>query len=112
MVEIGHASMRMNPEGKVDAKYVVYWRQEDGHWKWSCEIFDALRGAAGPVFPEMGGRESSAAATRQATRCDGLSTCSHYAAWVSQSFASSADGPYIPGMATSLSRRNTPNWAR
>jgi hypothetical protein len=24
----------------MNAKYVVYWRQEDGHWKWHIDIWN------------------------------------------------------------------------
>jgi len=43
-VEIGHATLDMAPEGQPTAqlsvKYVVYWRQEDGRWKWHVDIWN------------------------------------------------------------------------
>ena len=43
-VEIGQATLRVNPEGAAAAdmqvKYVVYWRQEDGRWKWHVDIWN------------------------------------------------------------------------
>ena len=26
---------------QMDAKYVVYWRQEDGRWKWHVDIWNS-----------------------------------------------------------------------
>jgi len=26
---------------EMEAKYVVYWRQEDGRWKWHVDIWNA-----------------------------------------------------------------------
>lgn len=44
MVEIGQAKLTMQPEGQavaeLEAKYVVYWRQEDGAWKWHVDIWN------------------------------------------------------------------------
>jgi uncharacterized protein (TIGR02246 family) len=43
-VEIGRATITVQPEGgaaaKMDVKYVVYWRQEDGRWKWHVDIWN------------------------------------------------------------------------
>ena len=37
-VEIGRATLTVEPEGQapaeIEVKYVVYWRQENGHRKW------------------------------------------------------------------------------
>lgn len=44
IVEIGRAVLGMEPEGQGPAelvvKYVVYWRQEDGLWKWHIDIWN------------------------------------------------------------------------
>jgi ketosteroid isomerase-like protein len=44
IVEIGRADLTMEPEGqgvtRSEAKYVVYWRQEDGRWKWHVDIWN------------------------------------------------------------------------
>jgi ketosteroid isomerase-like protein len=42
LVEIGHARLTVGPEGQrqVEAKYVVYWRQENGRWKWHIDIWN------------------------------------------------------------------------
>jgi ketosteroid isomerase-like protein len=44
-VEIGKATITMQPDGQpesqMEAKYVVYWRQEDGRWKWHVDIWNA-----------------------------------------------------------------------
>jgi hypothetical protein len=44
IVEIGRATITMEPEGQPSAqaelKYVVYWRQEDGKWKWDVDIWN------------------------------------------------------------------------
>ena len=44
VVEIGRAKLTVEPEGQgateVDVKYVVYWRQEDGRWKWHVDIWN------------------------------------------------------------------------
>jgi ketosteroid isomerase-like protein len=42
-VEIGKATLTIAPQGapaQVEAKYVVYWRQEDGRWKWHVDIWN------------------------------------------------------------------------
>lgn len=44
IVEIGAATLGIAPDGQaaqVDVKYVVYWRQEDGLWKWHVDIWNA-----------------------------------------------------------------------
>src|SRR4249920_3026792 len=41
VVEIGSATLTVGPQGQetqVEAKYVVYWRQEAGRWKWHVDI--------------------------------------------------------------------------
>jgi ketosteroid isomerase-like protein len=44
VVEIGHATLTIDPEGKgaaeLEVKYVVYWREEDGRWKWHVDIWN------------------------------------------------------------------------
>ena len=44
VVEIGSAVLTVQPEGQsaveMDLKYVVYWRQEDGKWKWHVDIWN------------------------------------------------------------------------
>jgi ketosteroid isomerase-like protein len=44
VVEIGRARLTMEPEGQgsteLEVKYVVYWRQEDGRWKWHVDIWN------------------------------------------------------------------------
>lgn len=44
VVEIGRGVLNAEPAGqpamRMDAKYVVYWRQEDGHWKWHVDIWN------------------------------------------------------------------------
>ena len=44
VVEIGRATLRIGPEGQatteMEVKYVVYWRQEDGQWKWHVDIWN------------------------------------------------------------------------
>ena len=41
-VEIGRALLTVQPDGQpaaeVEVKYVVYWRHEDGAWKWHVDI--------------------------------------------------------------------------
>jgi ketosteroid isomerase-like protein len=42
-VEIGKATLTIAPQGastQLEAKYVVYWRQEDGRWKWHVDIWN------------------------------------------------------------------------
>ena len=44
IVEIGKAVLQVQPApgqtASVDVKYVVYWREEDGHWKWHVDIWN------------------------------------------------------------------------
>ena len=40
VVEIGRAILSAEPDIRMEAKYVVYWRQEDGHWKWHVDIWN------------------------------------------------------------------------
>jgi ketosteroid isomerase-like protein len=44
VVEVGRATLTVQPEGgsaaEMEAKYVVYWRQEDGLWKWHIDIWN------------------------------------------------------------------------
>jgi ketosteroid isomerase-like protein len=44
VVEIGSAKLTGQPQGQaateMDVKYVVYWRQEDGRWKWDIDIWN------------------------------------------------------------------------
>ena len=44
VVEIGVATLGMEKEGQAGAeiavKYVVYWLQEDGLWKWHVDIWN------------------------------------------------------------------------
>ncbi len=43
-VEIGKATLTIEPAGqseaRIDVKYVVYWKQEDGLWKWHVDIWN------------------------------------------------------------------------
>jgi ketosteroid isomerase-like protein len=44
IVEIGRAKLAIQPEeqgaAELEVKYVVYWRQEDGQWKWHLDIWN------------------------------------------------------------------------
>jgi len=44
LVEIGKATLTVKPPGQAEAqmevKYVVFWRQEDGLWKWHVDIWN------------------------------------------------------------------------
>ena len=44
VVEIGAAVIGMQPEGQAastaEGKYVVYWKEEDGLWKWHIDIWN------------------------------------------------------------------------
>jgi ketosteroid isomerase-like protein len=44
VLEIGNAVLTVEPPGQasaqMDAKYVVYWQQEDGRWKWHVDIWN------------------------------------------------------------------------
>jgi ketosteroid isomerase-like protein len=43
-VEIGRAILTVQPEGQpsaqMEVKYVVYWQQEQGRWKWHVDIWN------------------------------------------------------------------------
>lgn len=45
IVEIGSAALTFRPEGQgigeMTVKYVVFWKQEDGRWKWHVDIWNA-----------------------------------------------------------------------
>jgi len=44
VVEVGRGVLTAEPAGtpeiQVDFKYVVYWKQEDGVWKWHVDIWN------------------------------------------------------------------------
>ena len=44
IVEIGRAVLTVAPPGEsqanMEVKYVVYWREEDGRWKWHVDIWN------------------------------------------------------------------------
>ena len=44
VVEIGRAVLTVEPPGQPEAqmevKYVVYWKQEGGRWKWHVDIWN------------------------------------------------------------------------
>ena len=43
VLEIGKARLTIEVEGRdvySELKYVVYWRQEDGQWKWHVDIWN------------------------------------------------------------------------
>jgi ketosteroid isomerase-like protein len=44
VLEIGRATLTVQPEGSAEAqmevKYVVFWREEDNHWKWHVDIWN------------------------------------------------------------------------
>jgi len=44
VVEVGRSVMTAEPAGspeiQVDIKYVVFWKQEDGLWKWHVHIWN------------------------------------------------------------------------
>lgn len=40
VVEIGTAVLTAGSGARMEAKYVVYWRQEDGRWKWHVDIWN------------------------------------------------------------------------
>lgn len=44
-VEIGHATLTIEPPGQsaaqVEVKYVVFWQEEDGRWKWHIDIWNS-----------------------------------------------------------------------
>ena len=40
VVEIGSATLSLNSGAQVEVKYVVYWKNEDGRWKWHVDIWN------------------------------------------------------------------------
>jgi ketosteroid isomerase-like protein len=40
-VEIGRATLTIEPNAQMEVKYVVYWKNEDGRWKWHVDIWNA-----------------------------------------------------------------------
>ena len=40
VVEIGSAVLTLGSGAGMVGKYVVYWRQEDGRWKWHVDIWN------------------------------------------------------------------------
>lgn len=44
-VEIGRATLIVEPPGQspaqIEVKYVVFWREEDGDWKWHVDIWNS-----------------------------------------------------------------------
>lgn len=44
VVEIGRATITLEPPGQsvaqMEVKYVVYWKQDDGRWKWHVDIWN------------------------------------------------------------------------
>ncbi len=44
ILEIGRATLTVQPEGssatEMHVKYVVYWKQESGRWKWHVDIWN------------------------------------------------------------------------
>ena len=44
-VEIGHATLTVEPPGQsaaqMQVKYVVFWREEDSRWKWHIDIWNS-----------------------------------------------------------------------
>jgi ketosteroid isomerase-like protein len=44
VVEIGRAVLTVGPEGQttvqMEVKYVVFWREENGRWKWHVDIWN------------------------------------------------------------------------
>ena len=43
VVEIGSAVLTAEPQGQtaqMEGKYVVYWREEAGRWKWHVDIWN------------------------------------------------------------------------
>ncbi len=45
LVEIGRATLTIHPDGQpesqLEVKYVVFWRQENGRWKWHVDIWNS-----------------------------------------------------------------------
>jgi hypothetical protein len=44
LVEVGRSVLTAEPAGQpevqVDFKYVIFWKQEDGLWKWHVHIWN------------------------------------------------------------------------
>jgi ketosteroid isomerase-like protein len=40
IVEIGHATIAFKAAPTIDCKYVVFWREESGLWKWHIDIWN------------------------------------------------------------------------
>jgi ketosteroid isomerase-like protein len=44
VVEIGRAALRVQSDtggaAEMEVKYVVYWQEEDGRWKWHIDIWN------------------------------------------------------------------------
>jgi len=40
VVEIGKADLTVAAGAVVTVKYVVYWKQDSGHWKWHFDIWN------------------------------------------------------------------------
>ncbi len=44
LVEIGRATLALEPPGQskaeLEVKYVVFWRRENGRWKWHVDIWN------------------------------------------------------------------------
>lgn len=44
IIEVGSGTLTLEPHGQpptqMSAKYVVYWKQEDGRWKWHVDIWN------------------------------------------------------------------------
>jgi len=40
ITEIGRASLNLIDGSRVEAKYVVTWKREDGSWKWHVDIWN------------------------------------------------------------------------
>ncbi len=39
--EIGRATLTLGADQRVDVKYVVVWRQEEGRWRWHIDIWNS-----------------------------------------------------------------------
>ena len=40
VIEIGKAELKLGNGQRVEVKYVVRWKQEDGTWKWDIDIWN------------------------------------------------------------------------
>jgi ketosteroid isomerase-like protein len=44
LLEIGRATLTVEPQGQpsaqMEVKYVVFWKREDGRWKWHVDIWN------------------------------------------------------------------------